>query len=108
MSSLDAVLWPELGWNTINLSELITPQQVKIKYMRAVAKVHPDKVYFKLHAFYYFHYVHSLNLIQNFSSFFLSLFKLKQDTTIEQRLIANSVFSALNKAWDAFKQSNNM
>ncbi|KAJ3231662.1 hypothetical protein HDU81_003601 [Chytriomyces hyalinus] len=71
LSSLDSVLWSDLNWNTINLSELITPQQVKVKYMKAVAKVHPDK--------------------------------LKQGTTIEQKLIANEVFGALNKAWDAFK-----
>ncbi|TPX77719.1 hypothetical protein CcCBS67573_g00977 [Chytriomyces confervae] len=71
LSSLDSVLWSDLNWNTINLSELITPQQVKIKYMKAVAKVHPDK--------------------------------LKQGTTVEQKLIANEVFGALNKAWDAFK-----
>ncbi|KAJ3057598.1 hypothetical protein HK102_011028, partial [Quaeritorhiza haematococci] len=29
LSSLDTVLWPELGWKSIQLSELITPQQVK-------------------------------------------------------------------------------
>ncbi|KAI8815949.1 uncharacterized protein EV422DRAFT_336553 [Fimicolochytrium jonesii] len=44
LSSLDTVLWSELKWTSINLSELITPQQVKIKYMRAVARVHPDKL----------------------------------------------------------------
>lgn len=44
LSSLDAVLWTEIGWTKINLSELITPQQVKVKYMKAVAKVHPDKL----------------------------------------------------------------
>ncbi|KAJ3130942.1 hypothetical protein HK100_007141 [Physocladia obscura] len=44
LSSLDSVLWAELEWKTIGLSELITPQQVKIKYMKAVAKVHPDKL----------------------------------------------------------------
>ncbi|KAI9339927.1 hypothetical protein BDR26DRAFT_837521 [Obelidium mucronatum] len=76
LSSLDSVLWKELGWTTINLSELITPQQVKIRYMKAVAKVHPDK--------------------------------LKQGTTVEQKLIANEVFGALNKAWDAFKLQSGM
>ncbi|KAJ3024954.1 UNVERIFIED_CONTAM: hypothetical protein HDU68_007633, partial [Siphonaria sp. JEL0065] len=76
LSSLDTILWAELGWQTINLSELITPQQVKVRYMRAVAKVHPDK--------------------------------LKPGTTIEQKLIANEVFGALNKAWDAFKVQSGM
>ncbi|ORY44765.1 hypothetical protein BCR33DRAFT_716727 [Rhizoclosmatium globosum] len=76
LSSLDSVLWKELGWTTINLSELITPQQVKVRYMKAVAKVHPDK--------------------------------LKQGTTVEQKLIANEVFGTLNKAWDAFKAQSGM
>ncbi|KAJ3252275.1 hypothetical protein HK104_007322, partial [Borealophlyctis nickersoniae] len=76
LSSLDLVLWQELGWKTINLSELITPPQVKIRYMKAVAKVHPDK--------------------------------LSQDATIEHRLVANGVFSTLNKAWDSFKVQNGM
>jgi len=44
LSSLDKVLWPELGWEGANLSDLITPQKVKIKYMKAVGRVHPDKV----------------------------------------------------------------
>ncbi|KAH6566088.1 hypothetical protein BASA62_006929 [Batrachochytrium salamandrivorans] len=76
ISSLDMVLWPELGWKTIGLAELVTPQQLKIRYMKAVAKVHPDK--------------------------------LSNDVSTEHRLIANSVFAALNKAWDSFKASNNL
>ncbi|KAJ3163591.1 hypothetical protein HDU86_000174 [Geranomyces michiganensis] len=44
LSSLDTVLWAELQWKPINLSELITPQQVKIRYMKAVGRVHPDKL----------------------------------------------------------------
>ncbi|KAJ1534455.1 hypothetical protein HK096_003886 [Nowakowskiella sp. JEL0078] len=44
LSSLDTVLWKELAWKTIQLSELVTPQQVKVRYMKAVAKVHPDKL----------------------------------------------------------------
>ncbi|KAI8619994.1 hypothetical protein BC830DRAFT_1101159 [Chytriomyces sp. MP71] len=76
LSSLDTILWPDLNWNTINLSELITPQQVKVRYMKAVAKVHPDK--------------------------------LKQGTTVEQKLIANEVFAVLNKAWDAFKMQSGL
>ncbi|KAJ3150123.1 hypothetical protein HK101_001993 [Irineochytrium annulatum] len=75
LSSLDIILW-EGNMVQVNLSELITAQQVKIKYMKAIAKVHPDK--------------------------------LKPDTTTEQKMIANNVFSSLNKAWDAFKVENNM
>ncbi|KAI8808275.1 hypothetical protein BJ742DRAFT_853643 [Cladochytrium replicatum] len=44
LSSLHTVVWPELEWKTINLSEILQPQQVKVKYMRAVAKLHPDKL----------------------------------------------------------------
>ena len=76
LSSLDSVLWPSLEWKSINLSELITPPQVKVKYMKAVAKVHPDKI--------------------------------TSDTSVENKLIANGVFSTLNKAWDTFKAQNGL
>ncbi|CAE6504759.1 unnamed protein product [Rhizoctonia solani] len=73
IASLDTVLWPELGWTKVGMHELVMPNQVKVKYVRAIAKVHPDKL--------------SAN-----------------STTIEQRMIANSVFGALNEAWNAFEQ----
>ncbi|CAE6423981.1 unnamed protein product, partial [Rhizoctonia solani] len=73
IASLDTILWPELGWAKVGMHELVMPNQVKIKYVRAIAKVHPDKL--------------------NTSS-----------TTVEQRMIANSVFGALNEAWNAFEQ----
>lgn len=76
LSSLDAVLWKELEWKTINLSEILTPSQVKVKYLRAIGKVHPDK--------------------------------LGSNLSVENQLIANSVFSTLNKAWDSFKIQNGM
>ncbi|KAJ3305312.1 hypothetical protein HDV03_001605 [Kappamyces sp. JEL0829] len=44
LSSLDTILWPDCGWKPVQLGELITPAQVKGKYMRAVAKLHPDKL----------------------------------------------------------------
>ncbi|ORZ39561.1 hypothetical protein BCR44DRAFT_1426780 [Catenaria anguillulae PL171] len=44
LSSLDTIVWPQLGLASPALSELITPQQVKIKYMKAIAKLHPDKL----------------------------------------------------------------
>jgi hypothetical protein len=44
LPSLDMVLWPELEWTPISLSELVTPAQVKVRYMKAINKVHPDKV----------------------------------------------------------------
>lgn len=44
IASLDTVLWPELNWQKVGLHELVTPSQVKIRYMKAIAKLHPDKV----------------------------------------------------------------
>ncbi len=46
LSSLDTILWDEMkkDWKPVNLSELITPNQVKIRYMKAIGKLHPDKV----------------------------------------------------------------
>jgi hypothetical protein len=46
LASLETILWPEMlsDWKCVNLSELITPQQVKIRYMKAISKLHPDKV----------------------------------------------------------------
>ena len=44
VASLDAVLWPELGWQKVGMAELVTPNQVKIRYTKAIAKLHPDKV----------------------------------------------------------------
>jgi hypothetical protein len=44
LQSLDAVLWPEAGWKKVGMSDLVMPNKVKIIYMKAIAKVHPDKV----------------------------------------------------------------
>ncbi|THV07683.1 hypothetical protein K435DRAFT_959749 [Dendrothele bispora CBS 962.96] len=44
LASLDTILWPELGVQKLNMSELLTESQVKIKYMKSIAKVHPDKL----------------------------------------------------------------
>lgn len=44
VASLDTVLWPELGWQKVGMHELVTPGQVKVRYMKAIAKLHPDKV----------------------------------------------------------------
>ncbi|KAF9913986.1 hypothetical protein BX616_009191 [Lobosporangium transversale] len=76
IASLGSVLWEGAGWKPVGMHELVTPQQVKIKYMRAIGKVHPDK--------------------------------LNSSTTVEQRMMANTIFSTLNSAWDAFKAQNNM
>ncbi|KAI0030695.1 hypothetical protein K488DRAFT_79485 [Vararia minispora EC-137] len=44
ISSLDSVLWPELGWQKVSMAELLSPNQVKIRYTKAIAKLHPDKL----------------------------------------------------------------
>ena len=44
VASLDTVLWPELGWQKVGMAELVTPNQVKIRYTKAIAQLHPDKV----------------------------------------------------------------
>lgn len=44
LGSLDKVLWSEAGWNKVNMGDLVMPNKVKIVYMKAIAKVHPDKV----------------------------------------------------------------
>ncbi|KAJ7081309.1 hypothetical protein B0H15DRAFT_466716 [Mycena belliarum] len=72
LASLDTVLWPELGLAPSGMKDLVTPGQVKVRYVKAIAKLHPDK----------------LNT---------------NNSTLEQRMIANGVFGALNEAWNAFK-----
>jgi len=44
LGSLETVLWTEAGWKKVGMSELVLPNKVKIVYMRAIARVHPDKV----------------------------------------------------------------
>ena len=44
LGSLDTVLWSDAGWKKVGMSDLVMPNKVKIVYMKAIAKVHPDKV----------------------------------------------------------------
>lgn len=44
LGSLDQVLWPESGWKKVGMHELVMANKVKIVYMKAIAKTHPDKV----------------------------------------------------------------
>jgi len=44
IASLDTLLWPELGLQKVGMHELVTPSQVKIRYTKAIAKLHPDKL----------------------------------------------------------------
>ncbi|TPX31575.1 hypothetical protein SmJEL517_g05119 [Synchytrium microbalum] len=80
LASMETVLWKDSknAWQAIQMSELITPQQVKVKYMKAVSRVHPDKA------------------------------SLARDSPLEQQLFANAIFSTLNKAWDSFRSQNGM
>lgn len=44
ISTLHTVLWEgETKWKSVNMSELVTPDQVKKYYRKAVLVVHPDK-----------------------------------------------------------------
>ncbi|KAJ1995052.1 auxilin-like clathrin-binding protein required for normal clathrin function [Dimargaris cristalligena] len=44
LASLDVLLWPELGWKKCGLHELVSNAQVKRAYLRAIGKLHPDKL----------------------------------------------------------------
>ncbi|KAK4043457.1 hypothetical protein C8A01DRAFT_12982 [Parachaetomium inaequale] len=44
LGSLDSVLWEGSGWKKVGLHELVVANKVKIVYMKAIAKTHPDKV----------------------------------------------------------------
>ncbi|KAK9472826.1 uncharacterized protein V1510DRAFT_364801 [Dipodascopsis tothii] len=44
LASMDTVLWPETGWTKVSLADLVVPKRVKIVYMKAVARTHPDKI----------------------------------------------------------------
>ncbi|KAK6954144.1 hypothetical protein Daesc_004106 [Daldinia eschscholtzii] len=44
LGSLDQVLWENSGWKKVGLHELVVANKVKIHYMKAIAKCHPDKL----------------------------------------------------------------
>lgn len=44
LATLDSLLWPGAQWKGAQMSELINPKKCKITYMKAISKVHPDKV----------------------------------------------------------------
>lgn len=44
LASLDQVLWEGSGWKKVGLHELVMANRVKVVYMKAIAKTHPDKV----------------------------------------------------------------
>jgi len=44
LSSMENVLWEGSEWKKVGLHELVMTNKVKIIYMKAIAKTHPDKV----------------------------------------------------------------
>lgn len=44
LCTLADILWPEFGWQPVGLQDLLKPSQVKVRYMKAIARLHPDKV----------------------------------------------------------------
>jgi hypothetical protein len=46
IGSLDTVMWQDSGWKKVGMHDLITNGKVKINYMKAIGKCHPDKVCF--------------------------------------------------------------
>lgn len=44
LGSLDQVLWEGSGWKKVGMHELVMANRVKIHYMKAIAKTHPDKL----------------------------------------------------------------
>ena len=48
LGNMETVLWPEAGWKKVNFSDLVQVNKVKIIYVKAIAKVHPDKVCLRL------------------------------------------------------------
>jgi hypothetical protein len=44
IASLETVLWHKLGWQKVGMAEVASPGQVKVRYAKAISKLHPDKV----------------------------------------------------------------
>ncbi|KAF2403098.1 hypothetical protein EJ06DRAFT_528057 [Trichodelitschia bisporula] len=44
LGTLDKVLWEQSGWKKVGMQDLVMANKVKIIYMKAIAKVHPDKI----------------------------------------------------------------
>ncbi|RDW84874.1 hypothetical protein BP6252_02464 [Coleophoma cylindrospora] len=44
LGSLDKILWEGSGWKKVGMHELVVNSKVKIAYMKAIGKCHPDKL----------------------------------------------------------------
>ncbi|CAB4253804.1 similar to Saccharomyces cerevisiae YDR320C SWA2 Auxilin-like protein involved in vesicular transport [Maudiozyma barnettii] len=75
LSNLSTIItWTE--WKPVSTADLVIPKKVKITYLKAITKLHPDK--------------------------------LSSDLSLQNRMIAENVFSVLSVAWEKFKEENNM
>lgn len=46
LASLDTVLWAGANWTKVGMADLVMGNRVKVVYMRAIGRCHPDKVSF--------------------------------------------------------------
>ncbi|ORX56808.1 hypothetical protein DM01DRAFT_1406268, partial [Hesseltinella vesiculosa] len=44
LATLGTLLWEDAHWPSIQMSDLIQPKRCKINYLKAISKVHPDKL----------------------------------------------------------------
>lgn len=44
IGSLDGIMWQGSGWKKVGMHELVQNNRVKINYMKAIGKTHPDKL----------------------------------------------------------------
>lgn len=44
LASLQDVLWAGCDWKPVSMSDLVLPKNVRVAYMKAVARTHPDKI----------------------------------------------------------------
>ncbi|KAG1055515.1 hypothetical protein G6F43_002534 [Rhizopus delemar] len=42
--SLELILWSGIQWKGVTINELLEPRKCKMMYMKAISKVHPDKL----------------------------------------------------------------
>lgn len=43
LASLQVILWPEAGWKTVNIGDILDDKKARRVYLKATLKVHPDK-----------------------------------------------------------------
>ena len=95
LGSLDTILWPEAGWKKVGMHELVVTNKVKIVYMKAIAKVHPDKVRQAFFFFFFFFFPPYLQFYIEFSydplffsfSFFSLLFPFRRGRIIYRLIV---------------------